>query len=110
MACPFGLTDTQKADEEDRKTDHAPLVAATENDVATLTATIERNLGQGDIGVEVGGMKGDLTETQTESTEASSEWEEDRQKSRADEIRREVIFTVDEEVFVSVPQHGRMST
>ena len=32
-------------------------------------------------------MKGDLTETETESNEALSEWEEERQKSRANELR-----------------------
>ena len=41
-----------------------------ETEVATLTATIETNIRQGDIGVEVDGMKGDLTETETESNEA----------------------------------------
>ena len=42
---PAGLADTLKADEEDRKTDRAPLVAVTENEeVATMTATIETNL------------------------------------------------------------------
>ena len=39
--------------------------------------------------------------------EASSEWEEERQKSRAHE---QVISTVDEEVFVAVRQRGRMCT
>ena len=42
--------DSQKAVEEDRKTDLAPLVAAMENEeVATLTAAIETNLRQGDL-------------------------------------------------------------
>ena len=60
---PVDLADSQKADEEDRKTDHAPLVAATENEeVATLTATIETNFRQGDLETGVDGMKGDLTE------------------------------------------------
>ena len=71
------LADSLKADEEDRKTDHAPLVAATENaEVATLTATIETSLWQGDLETSVGSLSGD---------QASSEWEE-RQKSRADEF------------------------
>ena len=34
------LADSQKADEKDRKADHATLVATKENEVATLTATI----------------------------------------------------------------------
>ena len=81
------LADSLKADAEDRKIDHAPLVAATEDEeVATLTATIETNLRQGDLETEVDGMKGDLTETETKSNEALSEWEEERQKSRADEL------------------------
>ena len=59
-----------------------------------MTATIETNLRQGDLETEVDGMKGDVTETETES-EALSEWEEERQKSRADEV----ISTVVEEVW-----------
>ena len=47
-----------------------------------MTATIETNLRQGDLETEVHGMK----ETETESNEASSEWEEEHQKSRADEL------------------------
>ena len=46
--------------------------------VVTLTATIETNLRQGDLETEVDGTKGDLTETETESNEALSEWEEGR--------------------------------
>ena len=73
------LADSLKADEEDRKSDHAPLVAATENEeVATLTATIETNLRQGDL-------SGDW---------ASSEWEEERQKSRANELRSRSLLRV----------------
>ena len=73
---PADLADSLKADEEYRKTDHATLVAAKESEeVATL--------GDFETGVDV--MKGDLTET--ESNEALSEWEEDRQKRRADELR-----------------------
>ena len=45
MTCP--LADTLNADEEDRKSDRAPLVAVTENEVATVTATIETNVRQG---------------------------------------------------------------
>ena len=47
-------------------------------DVVTLTATIERNLRQGDLETEVDGTKGDVTETETESNEALSEREECR--------------------------------
>ena len=72
MTCP-------QADEEDRKTDHAPLVTAKENEVVTMTATIETNLRQGDLETGADGMKGDLTETETESSEALSE--------RAEELR-----------------------
>ena len=43
---PTDLADSLKADEEDRKTDHAPLVQVKANEVATVTATIERNLRQ----------------------------------------------------------------
>ena len=45
---PAALANSLKADEEDRRSDHAKLVAVTENqEVATLTATIEPNLRQG---------------------------------------------------------------
>ena len=45
---PAALANSLKADVEDRRSDHVPLVAATENEeVATLTATIETNLRQG---------------------------------------------------------------
>ena len=72
MTCPADLADSLKADEEDRKTDHAPLVQVKENEeVATCD----------------GGMEGDLTETETERNEALSEWEEERQKSSADELK-----------------------
>ena len=43
------LADSLEADEEDRKTDHAPLVQVKENEVATATATIETHLRQGDL-------------------------------------------------------------
>ena len=86
------LADSQKADEEDRKSDHATLVAAKEFEVTTLMATIETNLRQGDFGVEVDSMKGDLAETENSlaGDEASSQWEE-RQKSRADELRSRLL-------------------
>ena len=38
----------------------------------------QTNLWQGDLETEVDGTKGDLTETETESNEALSEWEEGR--------------------------------
>ena len=43
-----------------------------------VTVTIETNLRQGDLETEVDGTKGDLSETETESNEALSEWEEGR--------------------------------
>ena len=45
------LADSQKVDEEDRKSDDAALVAALEHEVATA-ATIETILRQGDLGVD----------------------------------------------------------
>ena len=44
---PTDLADSPKVDEEDRKTDHAPLVQVKANWAATVTATIETNLRQG---------------------------------------------------------------
>ena len=40
--------------------------AVVEEKVATLTATTERNLRQGDLETEVTGTKGDVTETENE--------------------------------------------
>merc|ERR1719323_2737957 len=93
------LADSKKA-EADRKADHAALMGAKRKEVATLTATIETKLTrQGDLGVEVEGLKGDLAETKNSLAadqalaaklglscgSQSSEWEE-RQKSRAEEL------------------------
>ena len=56
---PTDLANSMKADEEDRRSDHAPLVAVTENEeVATLTATIKTNLRQGDIATEASSQDG----------------------------------------------------
>ena len=44
----------------------------------SVTVTAETNLRQGDLETEVDGTKGGVTETQTESDEALSEWEEGR--------------------------------
>ena len=43
-----------------------------------VTATIETNFRQGDLETKVCGTKGDVTETETESNQALSEWEEGR--------------------------------
>ena len=95
---PADLADSLKADEEEGKTNHAPLVAAKENEIATLTATIEMNLWQGDLAVEVDSVKGDLAETEKslEGDEASSEWEE-RQKSRVEspQLMRRFLWSCD---------------
>ena len=54
---PADLAYSLKADEEDRKTDHSPLVAVTQNEeVATLTATMETNLWQGGLETGVGSL------------------------------------------------------
>ena len=69
---------------EDRKSDHTTLVQVKENEeVATLTATIETNLRQGDIATEVSSFSGE---------EASFEWEEKRQRSRVEGLRRRVLM------------------
>ena len=74
-----GLADYQKADEEGRKSDHATLVAAKENEVAKLTATIETNLMQGDLETGVAS----LSEIQT-SVAPSEIWlREDLEKAYA---------------------------
>ena len=50
---PADFANSLKADETDHRSDHSPLVSVTENEeVATLTATIETNLQQGDIATE----------------------------------------------------------
>ena len=86
MACPL-ISPT--ADEEDRRSDHVPLAVVTENEVATVTATMETNLRQGDLETEVDGMEGDVTETETEINEALSSG-----RRSGDEV----ISTVEEEV------------
>ena len=43
-----------------------------------VAVTIETNLWQDDLETKVAGTKGDLTEMETESNEALSEWEEGR--------------------------------
>ena len=52
--------------------------AVVKDQVVTLTAAIETNFLQGDLEAKVDGTKGDVTETETESNEALSEWEEGR--------------------------------
>jgi len=93
------LSAAQKA-EEDRKANHAGLIAAKKEEIATLTATIEAKVTrQGNLAVEVESLKNDVADTQrslaadqelaaklAESCSSqSSEWEE-RQKSRAEEL------------------------
>ena len=56
---PADLANSLKADEEDRKTDHAPLVVTENEEVATLTATIETNLQQGDLETRLCSFSGD---------------------------------------------------
>ena len=56
------LVNVQKT-EGDRRANHAELTAAEEDKIASSQVTIEKNLiRQGDLGVKVEGMKGDLTE------------------------------------------------
>ena len=52
--------------------------AVVKEEVVTLTATIGTNFRQDYLETEVDGTKGDVTETETESNEALSEWEEGR--------------------------------
>ena len=97
---PSDLADSLKADEEERKTAHVPLVAVTDNEVvATLTATIETNFQQGDLKIGVDGMKGDLTETETESNEAlvrvgGGSPEEQSRRTQEQIVVEEAIFTI----------------
>ena len=60
------------------ETDFRQGEAVAKEGVVTLKATIETNFRQGDLETEMDGTKGDLTETETESNEALSEWEEGR--------------------------------
>ena len=76
-------------EEEDRKANHAEIVAAKKEDIATLTATIETKLArQGGLAVEVESLKNDVADQELAAKLAescsgqSSEWEE-RQESRA---------------------------
>ena len=77
-------------EEENRKANHAGLIAAKE-EIATVTATIETKLTwQGNLAVEVGSLKNDVaTRTGpwplTRSCSSQSSEREERQESRAGE-------------------------
>ena len=95
MKCP----QTEKAEAE-RKANHAGLVVAKKKELGTLTATIEAKLARrGDLAVEVERLKNDVAETKrslaadqelaaklAESCSSQSSEEEERQKSRAEEL------------------------
>ena len=49
--------------------------AVVKGQVVTLTATIETNFRQDDLETKVDRTKGDVTQTETGSNEALSEWE-----------------------------------
>ena len=110
------LADSQKADEEDRKSDHATLVQAKENEVATLTATIEPNLQQGDLGVEVDRVEGDLAETENlfyggRGVVGVGGAPEEQSRRTQEQIVAEVVSPQPmRRVFVAVRQHGWMCT
>ena len=91
--------------EEDRKANHAGLIAAKEEEIATLTSTIETKLTQqGNLAVEVESLKNDVADTQRSLAadqelaaklagscgSQSSEWEE-RRKSRAEDDALELF-------------------
>ena len=118
MTWPLISPTSLQAGEEDRKT-HAPLVQAKENEFATVTETIETNLRQGDIRVEVDSTRGDLAETEHHCSgdQASFEWEEERngfrgapeeqsRRTQEQSVAEDIIFTVDEEVFVAGDSTG----
>ena len=77
---PAGL-----AVKEERKTDHAPLVGAQENEVATLTATIETNLQQR-VTSRPGGRQKGQSHRDRDGEPRGVVRVKDRQKSRADEL------------------------
>ena len=84
---------TAQKEEEDRKANHAGLVAAKE-EIATLTATIETKVTrQGDLAIEVESLKIDVADTQRDADQElaaklaesrssqSSEWKERQESS-----------------------------
>ena len=86
--------------EEDRKANHAGLIAAKEEEIATLTSTIQTKLTrQSNLAVEVESLKNDVADTQRSlaadqelaaklagsCSSQSSEWDK-RQKRRAEEL------------------------
>ena len=98
------LAVAQKA-EEDRKANHAGLIAAKEEEIATLTSTIQTKLTrQGNLAVEVESLKNHIAHTQRSLAadqelaaklagscgSQSSEWEE-RRKSRAEDDALELF-------------------
>ena len=75
-------------EEEDRKADHAGLVAAKEEEIATLKATIETKLTrQGDLAVEVESLKNEVVDTQR-SLAADQELAAKLAKSRSSQESR----------------------
>ena len=88
---------------------HAGPTAAKKQEIATVR--IETNLRQGDLGVEVDTVEGDLAETENSlaGDEAPSEWEE-RKKGHSrrtqQTVAEEVISTVDEEVWLACGSAG----
>ena len=99
-------------EEEDRNANHAGLVAAKEEEIATLTAAIETKLTrQGDLAVEVESLKNDVADTQRSlaadqelatklgesRSSQSSEWEERQEKARLvnlTHLARHTLFSI----------------
>ena len=72
IGIPKQLKAVQK-EEEDRKANHAEIVAAKKEDIATLTATIETKLArQGDLAVEVESLKNDVADQELAAELAES--------------------------------------
>ena len=101
---PADLADSQ-ADEEHRKTDREPFFTAKENEeVATVTATIETNLRRGHLTEDGDGEQRGVVRV------GGGAPEEQGRRTWEQILAKEVISTVDDMVFVAVRQHGRMCT
>ena len=81
-------------EEEDRKANHAEIVAGKKEEIATLTATIETKVTwQGDLAVEVESLKNDVADTQT-SLDADQELAAKLAENRSSQSRVDVPTTL----------------
>ena len=99
------FADSQKAGQEVRRSDHAPLVKAKENEVATVTVTVETNRGGQHEGRSRDGKfprgRRGVVRVGGGAPEAPEAPEEQSRRTQEQIVAEWVTSTVDEEVFVA---------